>query len=93
MCRSIQLAESFPDNPGFPADRVGIGEGRIEFKPFGSPDYAENVVTFKCCTGCKLPFNNAEARRLNELIGLELPSVDSLKERLANLRKARGKSK
>lgn len=91
MCRSNELAEQFPDDPNFPPNRVALGVEVIEFKPFGSPDYWENRVTFKCCTGCHLPFNNKEAVRLNEEIGLELPSTQSIKERLAKLREARGK--
>lgn len=91
MCRANELAESFPDNPNFPTDRVQLGQEVIEFVPFGEPGYLENRVTFTCCTGCHLPFNNKEAVRVNDLIGLELPSTESIKERLAKLREARGK--
>lgn len=82
MCRSIELSESFPDNPNFPHGRVEIGINFIEFEP---GDF-NSRVTFRCCTGCKLPFNSAEAVRLNEEIGLELESTESLLARMAKLR-------
>lgn len=92
----LKLHESFPDDPAFNPGHVEIGIGNIDFEPWGSPKYWEARVLFKCCTGCHQPFNLAEATRLNEMIGLELPSTESLKDRMAILRankKARGESK
>ena len=45
-----------------------------------------NRFSFHCCTQCHLPINDSEAIRINDLLGFELPSIESLRDRLARLK-------
>lgn len=38
-------------------------------------DWVNRLASFKCCTSCHLPVNQAEATRINKLLGLELAEV------------------
>lgn len=39
-------------------------------------NWSNRVASFKCCTSCHLPINQAEATRINRELGLELKEVE-----------------
>lgn len=39
-------------------------------------DWSDRVASFKCCTKCNLPINQAEATRINGELGLSLAEVE-----------------
>jgi hypothetical protein len=61
---------------------VESGMNFIEFEP----GVFESRIKFRCCTGCYLPIDSKEAAWLNDQIGLELPSAESLQDRMKRLK-------
>lgn len=39
-------------------------------------DWSDRTNSFKCCTSCHLPINQAEATRINRELGLSLKEVE-----------------
>lgn len=39
-------------------------------------DWTNKVAEFKCCTQCHLPVDQAEATKINKLLGLDLDTVE-----------------
>lgn len=38
-------------------------------------DWTNRIASFKCCTSCHLPINQAEATRINKELGLSLEDI------------------
>ena len=77
-CRTIELRKhGISVTP-----RVESGMNFIEFEP---GNYSSRV-TFRCCTGCKKPIDSRESAWLNDQIGLELPTAETLVDRMKRLK-------
>lgn len=81
-CRQIALEQS--GISVFPSVAYGMNFIEVE------PGNFKSRINFRCCIGCKQPVSSEESVWLNDQLGLELPTIESLRDRMAKLRKTRG---
>lgn len=63
------------EEQGFKWETYACDHGVVNLDRPNEHGWTTRIGSYKCCTQCHLPINQAEATRVNKLLGFELAEI------------------